>query len=292
MTRGFDRRKFITALALPSLIGSAAARPAKARVVALDWALAETLLALGQSPLAIVAASDWSRFVVAPPLPPGVADLGLQQQINIELLATLKPDLILTSPFIESLDAVLPRIAATAKLSIFEKTPIPLDHPRALTRTVAGLIGREAQAEHFLAAAEREFDSCHARLAALDLPPVLVVTFVDARHARVYGGSGLFQNVLERIGVANAWKRPTSYWGFATVGVEALADDRDVHLVVVGPIAPDIRAALERSPIWYRLPLVRAGRIATLPPVFMFGAMPAALRFAQVFTERMQRRRS
>ena len=41
------------------------------RLSSLDWALAETMIALGQAPIAIVAAGDWNRFVVEPGLPSG-----------------------------------------------------------------------------------------------------------------------------------------------------------------------------------------------------------------------------
>ncbi len=283
------RRDFVGMLVASFLCRTANANRNDLRVACLDWALAETLLALGQTPIATVAASDWSRYVVEPALPSSVADLGLQQEINLELLASLDPHLILTSPFIQNLDTTLPRIAETKKLSIFEKTQTPLEHPRALTLSVARLVHREAQAHRFLDEAELLFDRCRARLARLELPPVLVVSFIDPRHARVYGGSGIFQNVLDRIGVTNAWRRETGYWGFSTVGIEELANEGHLHLAAIGPIPPDLKASLERSPLWFELPFVKAGRISILPPVFMFGAMPAALRFARVMTESIER---
>lgn len=267
----------------------ALARSSSPRVACLDWALTETLLALGAPPVATIAAGDWSRFVVEPELPDSVADLGLQQEVNLELLASLAPDLILTSPFIENVDGILPRIAPTKKLSIFEPADTPLEHPRALTRGVAELVQLGAEAERFLSEAERTFDDCAARLAKLQLPPLLVASFIDRRHARVYGGRGLFQNVLDRVGVRNAWNRETSYWGYSTVGIEKLAIAANLHLVVIEPIPADIEAALERSPLWLELPFVKARRVAMLPPVLMFGAMPAACRFARVLTEQMER---
>ncbi|MDZ7752619.1 MAG: ABC transporter substrate-binding protein [Gammaproteobacteria bacterium] len=281
------RRNFLAGLPLVFLgwIPAIAAHP---RVASLDWALAETLLALGHAPVAIIAASDWRRFVIEPALPAAVTDLGLQQEINLELLARLRPDLILTSPFVQSLDDVLPRIAETHSLSIFEPGPVPLEHPRTLMRSIAALLGLEARAEHLLADAERTFDACRARLDRLSLPPLLIVTFIDPRHARVYGGAGIFQNVLDRLGLANAWPGETGYWGFTTTGIERLAIDRRLHLVAIGPVPPDIDNALSKSPLWRRLPFVVAGRTTTLPPVFMFGAMPAALRFAELLTAELE----
>jgi hypothetical protein len=94
-----NRRQFITNLAALPILSQRAANRCGLRVAAMDWALAETMIALGHRPIAIVAANDWNRFVVEPSLPAGIVDLGLQPEINFELLASLDPDLILTSPF-------------------------------------------------------------------------------------------------------------------------------------------------------------------------------------------------
>lgn len=261
-------------------------RPAHAaapvRVAVLDWALAETMIALGHPPLAIVAASDWNRFVVEPPLPGGVVDLGLQPEINFELLASLDPDLILTSPFAQEIEPYVRRIAPTLQLSIFEPGAVPLEQPRRLMLRLGERLGREAEALLYLDEADRLLDGYRDRLRARAPRPVLLVTFIDARHVRVYGGAGLYQNVLDRIGVRNAWTGETNYWGYATVGIERLATHDDVQMVAFEPIPPDARPTLQRSPLWAQLPFVRAGRITVLPSVLMFGAMPAALRFARL----------
>lgn len=258
------------------------------RVACLDWALAETMLALGHTPVAIVAASDWDRFVVEPPLPPGVADLGLQPEINFELLASLKPDLILSSPFVQQLEPVLERIAETLRLSVFEPGAVPLAQPRALTRILGERLGRIEAARSFLIDADQMFDLYSARIKALDPWPVLLINFMDARHVRVYGGSGLYQNVLDRIGLSNAWIGETNYWGYSTVGIEKLATTKDLRLLAFEPIPADTNSTLQKSPLWCQLPFVEAGQVSVLPPVLMFGAMPSALRFARLLVEHLE----
>lgn len=247
------------------------------------------MIALGHHPIAIVAASDWNRFVVEPPLSPGIADLGLQPEINFELLASLQPDLILTSPFVQRLEPVLQRIAPIARFSIFEPGAIPLAQPRTLTRSLGERLNRVDEADSILATADRMFDLYRTRIRAITPPPVLLVNFIDARHVRVYGGAGLYQNVLDRIGVSNAWTGTTNYWGYSTIGIEKLATTTDLQLVAFEPIPPDTRPTLARSPIWSRLPFVRAGHVAVLPSVLMFGAMPSALRFARLLVEHLER---
>ena len=278
------RQALHASVALLPWPAAAATRP---RVAALDWALAETLLALGHPPVAIVAALDWNRYVVEPRLPEGVADLGLQPDINFERLAALAPDVVLTSPFTQQLEPALARIAPVERFSIFEPGPVPLARPRALLLQMGERLGRAALAQAWLDAADRLLDGWRARLATQPQRPLLLVNFIDARHVRVYGGAGLYQNVLDRLGLVNAWSGPTSYWGYATVGIERLATPHDVQLFMFEPVPPDAQATLRRSPLWTQLPFVQAGRVSVLPSVLMFGAMPSALRFARLITEQL-----
>ena len=284
------RRNLIGAITCSALLpGRLGASPVAQRVAVLDWAIAETLFALEEPPIALVAASDWNRFVVEPRLPAGTADIGVQQEVNFELLAALHPDLILTSPFSQDQEPALARIAPVRRFIVFEPTSTPLERPRTLTRELAAVVGAERQAEALIAYTDAQLAACRARLARLRTPPVLLVGFLDARHVRAYGGVGLYQNVLDTLGLQNAWTKPTNAWGFATTGIEGLATDKDVRLVAFQPVPPDALPTLSRSPLWRELPFVKAGHMSILPPVLMFGALPAALRFARLLTSELER---
>ncbi len=287
MTPNLPRRGVLVAAASAATRG-AVASTAIPRVVCLDWALAETMLALGATPIGIVSASDWDRFVIEPALPAQVVDIGLQQDINFELVATLRPDLIMISPFLEHFATQLRRIAPIASLSIYDDSGPPLTQRMVVTRTLAQLIGKMPEAESFLNLAEQQFDAAKARIALLPRRPLLIATFVDARHVRVYGGASLFQNVLSRLGLENAWSEPVGYFGFATIGVEQLADARDLQFVGLRPLPPDVAPALRQSTLWECLPFVRGGRVSMLDTTFAFGAMPAALRFARLLTSALE----
>jgi iron complex transport system substrate-binding protein len=95
----------------------------------------------------------------------------------------------------------------------------------------------------------------------------------------------MFGDVLGRLGFQNAWPKPTSYGAAAPVPLEVLAEVPEASIVIISPVPPDAQGTLARSPLWNAIPAVRAGRVATLPPVNPFGALPAASRFAWLFTE-------
>jgi iron complex transport system substrate-binding protein len=166
---------------------------------------------------------------------------------------------------------------------------MPFAQQKMLTRVLGERLGRNESAEALLSAAETQFDSYRQRVRAVHPLPVLLVNFMDGRHVRVYGGSGLYQNVLERIGVVNAWTGETNYWGYSTVGIEKLATNQDLLLIAFEPIPADAGPTLDRSPLWSQLPFVKARHVSMLPPVFMFGAMPSAVRFARLLVERLER---
>nr|WP_245433229.1 iron-siderophore ABC transporter substrate-binding protein [Rhizobium sp. L43] len=269
-----------------------AAAPAIARagdggVVSLDYGLASTMLALGSVPRAIASLRNWSEWVVEPTMPQGVVDIGTTAEINLEVLTSIRPSLILSTPFLAAMDEKLSRIAPVETFTIYARGGEALERSYAETRRLGAMIGRQQEAEAFLSRADTTFGRLRERVKSLSVPPVAVINFVDIRHARIYGGPGLYGGAMRRIGLENAWKGEASYWGFQTVGLEQLAElDEEAHLVVVSPLLPpDVLTRLSESPLWTSLPFVRRQRISVVPGVLMFGMVQEALRFSTLMVD-------
>lgn len=261
------------------------------KIVSLDYGLASTLLSLGIVPAAVASLADWGKWVIEPAMPESVIDLGSSWEVNLEILTALKPDLILTTPY---LDASLPRLQGVGKVLRLE-TYRPdggaiLPSVIAATRRLAAEIGREAEAVRFLAQADAFFDECRARLARRPRPSLALVNFMDARHVRIFGAPGLYDAVLTRIGLANAWTGAANYWGFEIVGIETLAQitDPDALLIAFEPVPGDVLPKLARSPLWQALPFARPGHFAVLPGALLFGMVNEAMRFARLMTARLE----
>lgn len=282
------RSLLLGACALP-LATAAKAAPAPLRIAALDYGIATTLLALGIVPVGVAAAADWSTWVVEPALPPSVVDLGSDLEVNLEVLASLSPDLILTTPYLAALTPTLERIAPVMMLTIYADGADPLPRAIAGTRKLGGRLGAGNEVDTFLADAERFFDVHAHRLAQLEPRPLALVNFMDARHVRIYGRHSLYADVMERVGVDNAWTGPTNYWGFQTIAIEELARvPEESRLIAFEPLPPDVRPTLDRSPLWKRLPFVASDRVSTLPGVLMFGMVPSAMRFAALIADHLE----
>ena len=257
------------------------------RIVSMDFGLAETLIEMGLPPVAIPNPDSWKQWVVEPALPPGTLNLGTDREPNLEILAALKPGLIVTTPYLDAISPLLERFAPTRTISVYVPPPGHIyDRSISATRALAAAVGREEAGEELIVRAQATMDEARRHLASAGLAgrPVLAVNFLDTRHVRVYGAGSLFGDVMERVGLANGWTQPSNFWGFSTVGIEALAESPASSLFYLEPISADTFDRLAASPLWRSLPFVKAGRVIRLPPVLMFGMLPSAMRFARQLT--------
>ena len=109
---------------------------------------------------------------------------------------------------------------------------------------------------------------------------VCLINLLGGRHIRIFGSGTLYQSVLDRLGLVNAWHRPST---FVPVGVETLADLPEASIIVIGSPADLANlATLGANPFWNALPAVRAGRVQRISSVLVSGGIPAAGMLAQM----------
>lgn len=283
-----DRRRCLIALAGLMLAPRAfaiAAPTTPSRVVALDWGLIQTLLALELAPIATAENVLYRDSVREPPLPASVLELGLRSEPNLELLQQLQPDLIMIGSDQGMLQSRLNSIAPTELFETRERGT-PVEQVAQLTRDVAARTGRTAMGERYLAGGWQTLASARTRCAHLEVAPLQVISVIDERRALIFGQGSLFNDVLVRLGLRNAWTASTNGWGYATIGFEQLAEQPDAQLVYFNA-TPGLEARLARNPLWRNLPSVRSGRAIKLPEVLFYGGMPSAISFAQLLSDRL-----
>ncbi|MET1078078.1 MAG: ABC transporter substrate-binding protein [Pseudomonas sp.] len=274
-------------LAAVALACQAAAPVTPPRIAVIDWGLTETLLGLGVTPVAVAQTEGYRRWVGAPALPAQVIDLGMRVEPNLELLSRLTPDLILITPQFAASRAQLERIAPVKVLAIYTPEAEAYVGAQRVTRELASLLHREAAGEALIARVEARLAEVRGRLASRTQPPFYVATFLDQRHVRLFGKHSIYQGVLDRVGLQNAWQGPTNYWGFSQQGIERLAERPEAALLYLEPLPPGTSQGLAASALWQRLPLVRQGRVTALPPVWSFNGLLAAERFAGLLEQHL-----
>ncbi|MEI5678225.1 MULTISPECIES: ABC transporter substrate-binding protein [unclassified Mesorhizobium] len=254
------------------------------RIIALDWGLAETLLALGVKPLAIPEVRGY-RNLVDPDLPETVQDIGLRTEPNLELMRRLDPDLILVNPGYAGIADILGRIASVETYSIFDGSGKPFDNARKALVQIATVTGRSEQARLYLEETTVALEQLKASANDFRGRPVYLVTMIDERHLMIHGNNGLFQHVLDVAGLRNAWDQAGNIWGYSNAGIERLKSEPDALVINLGPVPAYVQIALKSSRLWSSLPFNRRGQFHTIPSLWTFGALPSAVRFSWSLTD-------
>ncbi|HBS81709.1 ABC transporter substrate-binding protein [Vreelandella alkaliphila] len=256
---------------------------AQAQWATVDWTIAETLLAIDAPVSSVAQQSDYHQWVGEPQIPDTATDMGLRTQPNLELLAQVPPEQTLISPMFAGLTPRLERIAPVTSFSLYSPGTDTWQEMQTLTRELGELTGHQPQAEQLIAETQTLMTMLRESrpLSQSETAPLLMVQFMDARHVRVFGENSLYNAVLEQLELPNAWDQPTSAWGFALAGIEALARYPEATLVIIDPLPIGAEEQLAKSGLWQQLPSVRHDRIVRLPPVWSFGALPSAQRFAR-----------
>lgn len=259
---------------------------AHAQVATVDWTIAETLLAIDAPVSSIAQQADYHAWVGEPRIPESATDMGLRTQPNLELLSQLPPEQLLISPMFASLAPRLEKVVPVTSLALYSPGADIWQEMQALTRELGEITDREAAAEQLINDTQTLMASL--RQARPDTAPLLMVQFMDARHVRVFGKSSLYNAVLEQLALPNAWEQTTNAWGFSLVGVEALAHYPEATIVIIDPLPAGVEAELASSGLWQQLPNVKNANLLRLPPVWSFGALPSAQRFAQELTAALE----
>lgn len=266
---------------MPAMAGSEVSQD-KLRVMSIDWSQTETMIALGVTPVASAQQSDYHDWVRSPKIPDETVDVGLRTQPNLERLSELNLDTIFMSPRFASLETQLSRIAPVKILGLYKVGEVNWEAVTDFTRRMAKEVNADKQAEQLIADSEDELNGLKATLPD-NLPPVLLVQFMDTKHVRVFGENSIYKVALNQLGIQNAWDKATNAWGFALTGVDKL-QGIDAQFVVIEPLPVGVKEHLAQDQYWQYL-IEQTGRpVITIKPTWSFGGLPSAMRFANLVT--------
>ncbi|EJL89851.1 Fe(3+)-hydroxamate ABC transporter substrate-binding protein FhuD [Pantoea sp. GM01] len=286
-----SRRRLLTALALSPLMSALplrAALPDAQRILALEWLPVELLMALGVTPLGVADMHNYNIWVGDPLLPSSVIDLGLRTEPNLELMTQLEPALILHSNgYGPALDK-LQRIAPTMGFDLNSGDGKPLSTARHSLQALGARIGREAQAVQHLQDVDEQLAAARERLKPWADRPLLLMSLMDSRHAITFGKNSLFLEVMEILGLRNAWQGETNFWGSAVVGLERLAEVGDVQVICFDHDNDRDMQQVMKTALWQALPFVRAQCFQRVPAVWYYGATYSALKFVRVLEHALE----
>lgn len=280
------RRRLIMAMALspllPVLRSQAAQSVDISRIITLEWLPTELLMALGVAPMGAAELHNYQLWVGEPKLPASTVDVGLRTEPNLELMIQMKPSLILySSGYGPSRDKIA-SIAPSHGFPFSDENGKPLTMSRKSLMQLGELIGRVPQAEAHLAGFDAYVAAAKARLASRVNRPLLLMTVLDTRHALVFGKGSLFLEVMETLGIENAWQGETNFWGSAVIGIERLITMDDVDVLCFDHGDSGITQQVTSSALWLAMPFVRKNRFQRVPQVWFYGGTLSAMRFCRM----------
>ncbi|EOG1391674.1 iron-siderophore ABC transporter substrate-binding protein [Vibrio cholerae] len=275
------------ALDIQHEMGSASFSAPPKKVVALDWALAETALSLGVALQGVADAKGYQEWVVEPALNPTVTNVGSRREPNIELLSELKPDVILMSQQMAAAYKSLNKIAPVVVLTLYNEQKQPLKVAESITRSLGQLFGKEQQAEQVIAQTQAKLTANGEKIRAQSSvhKNLLLVRFINDKTLRIHGQGSLASATISVMGLKNSWQDQTNIWGFTTTGLEKLAEHQQSNVMLFGPLKPQDRQMLQSSPLWQAMAFTREKAVYELPPIWTFGGLIAAQRFSDHITK-------
>lgn len=251
-------------------LGSTQLEALPSRIVALEWTYAEDLLALGIQPGGVADIDGYRKWVnVEPQLADDVTDVGTRQEPSLETIAELEPDLIIGvqfrhEPIYDDLSAIAPTLIFNPYPG--EDGPNQFEEMRRTFLAIAKAVGREQQGQDVLAGLDRIFEAAQSKLTDAgysDREFVLVQAFTsqDVPQMRLFTDNAMAVQLLEAIGLDNAWEAGFEQYGFSTAGVEALANVETADFFYVVQDDDNVfETQLKDNPVWRNLAFVREER--------------------------------
>ncbi|MGO2007016.1 MULTISPECIES: ABC transporter substrate-binding protein [Halomonadaceae] len=268
-----------------SVISNASSPPS---TIALSWTTTETLVAIGAPPIGMSVRDNYERWGSIRSLPEDTVEVGISFQPNLELITSMHPDIILSDSVFAVFDDKLSGIYDTYRFTIYQEDVDRWNELTNFTRKVSTAIMQPGAGEMYITEIENKIEDLKNRIREWN-EPLLIIRALDSHHVRVYGKNSLVQAALDRLGLSNAWQEPTNQKGFSIIGVEELIDI-DARLVIVeGPqLSGNMATQLSDRGLWQYVPSIREDNLITVPPFWVFGALPSALRFAESLVEALE----
>lgn len=234
------------------------------RVVVLDTGELDSTVALGVIPVGAVRApvEDGLLDYLAPSVEGTTKLVGTISEPNLEQIAALDPDLILSSKLRH--EGLYDELSAIAPTVFTETVGVAWKENFAKQAEALGL---EEQAAQMLAAYEERASQLGERLEAElgELPTVSVVRFLPG-ETRLYQKASFIGTVLEDVGLPRP--EPQDVDDFALVVSEeqiALADADVIFVTWYGPSDETTQPVFTSNPLWQRLAAVQAGEVYEVP---------------------------
>ncbi|RJE87425.1 iron-siderophore ABC transporter substrate-binding protein [Paenibacillus sp. 1011MAR3C5] len=239
------------------------------RVVALEWIYSEELIALGIQPVGNADNAEYSIWVTdEAALADSVTDVGLRWEPNLETIASLKPDLIISNT--DNNDAIYKQLNAIAPTIEFDPYPNEGDAYTGMVndfKTIAAAVGKSEEADQVLADLDEHYAAAKKKLAAAgkDKFNYVISQAFSSQNSitlRMFTDTSTVVQTLDRIGLTSDWKSEKfEKYGFTDTTFEALPAVSDSNFIYIVQENDNVFGdSVKDNTVWNGLNFVKENR--------------------------------
>ncbi|MFD8521179.1 ABC transporter substrate-binding protein [Streptomyces capillispiralis] len=262
------------------------------KVVGTEWNVVESLVSLGVDPVGVADVKGYKTWDTAVPLKNDPKDIGTRGEPSMDTIASLKPDLIVTTSDLQP--GAVKQLREVAP--VLQVTSADAADPIGRMLENVDLIARATGTTERAATLKKDFEAklAEGRKALADAGlDGAEIAFADGYvtsnqvSVRPYTSGSLIGAVNERLGLKNAWKmKGDEAYGLASTDVEGLTGLGKVHFVYIGndddPSSDPFGKELAKNSVWTSLPFVKSGDVHRLSDgVWMFGGTGSMEAYAE-----------
>ncbi|WP_446697910.1 ABC transporter substrate-binding protein [Vibrio olivae] len=256
------------------------------RAVVLNWDLVEQVLELGVTPIAAPNIEGYNTWVVQPSVPKGVEDIGTRAEPNLEKIAELKPDVIITAVTQKDLLPQLERIAPVLYYQNFEQSDQQAEEAIKQFKQLAQVFDKEEVAKKKLDNMTQRFAQMHQQLVdafGQPLPKVLPLRFANETSAFLFTENSTTMYAMSQLGLESPLPLPAAKWGISQQRITELQNIKDGYVMYILPFAQEKK--LNSSILWKAMPFVRNGHVNAMSAVWSYGGAMSILYNGEAITQ-------
>ena len=258
------------------------------RVVTLGWESTEMVMTLGITPVAVPDIKNYNKWVALDPVPTGVVDLGARNALDLEKLASAKPDLIIIntgqSKYLKKLQTIAP--VFVTKIYVKNKS-VYQDMWQGFLQ-IGKVLNRENEAHDIM---NKIIGKIKKNGQAIEnvKSPVLFTRFLNTgTRFRVHGNKSIAGGVMSEMGLNNAYQGAVNHWGFALFTLPKMQNlSADLRFIYIKDDWAGYKE-LAKNPLWKMFPFVKKKHVYDIDSVWTYGGPLSALKISEYIKDALQ----
>jgi len=258
------------------------------KVVALSWEVMEMVISLGIKPVGVSDVSNYKKWVALSHMPNGVIDMGPRNQLNLEKISSVKPDIIIIGSSQTKYIDKLEKIAPVMFVEIFKDNENPFKNMENNLIKIGKLFDKQQNAEKIMQQTYKLIKQ-KGKLVKDKNSPVAFVRFLrNGKRFRLHGEKSMAGSVINLMGLQNVYKGKTNHWGFALMNAEKLRNlSRNLQFIYIKDDWGGYNS-MTKNPLWKTFHFVRNKNIYSTPDVWAYGGPLSAQKIATYISDALK----